>query len=286
MIQYSVCGIDFLSEIELPLNKSKNDNPNFIFKKSINYPELTFLNESILFQKDSIFIKTKTSNIFEIKRNNEILVYSSDKESRNNIWIEFLGIPLGYALRKSGFTVIHGSSICLNSHAACIIGISGVGKSTLSTGLINEGFSFITEDLCVIKNNEIFQPSSWIKNTNKNMSDLNIDHKQKLCITSDSRKRDLFKLNANQCKNKSIPKAFYFPIDSNKKLINEMKKEDAFKFIFTNFYRMHNNEADNLEKITSLIESVSCYFFSRDINAPIKENAQYLSSHFKDLIKA
>lgn len=286
MNQYSVCGIIFLSEIELPLKKASNKNPNFVFRKNTYYPKLNFLNESILFQKDSIFIKTKTSNIFEIKRNNEILVYSPNKESRNNIWIEFLGIPLGYALRKSGFTVIHGSSICLNNHAACIIGISGVGKSTLSTGLINEGFSFITEDLCVIKNNEIFQPSSWIKNTNKNMNDLNIDYKQKLCIASDSRKRDLFKLNANQCKNKSIPKAFYFPTDSNEKMINEMKKEDAFKFIFTSFYRMHNNEADNLEKITSLIESVPCYFFSRDINVPIKENAQYLSSHFKDLIKA
>ena len=49
---------------------------------------------------------------------------------------------------------------------------------------------------------------------------------------------------------------------------------------------MHNNEADNLEKITSLIESVPCYFFLRDINVPIKENAQHLSSHFKDLMKA
>ena len=69
-------------------------------------------------------------------------------------------------------------------------------------------------------------------------------------------------------------------------MINKMKKEDAFKFIFTSFYRMHNNEADNLEKISSLIESVPCYFFLRDISAPIKENAEYLSSHFKDLIKA
>ena len=286
MIQYSVCGINFLSEINLPLVKSKNNNPNFILRKSISQPKLNFLNESILFQKDSIFIKTKTLNIFEIKRNNEILVYSSNKESRNNIWIEFLGIPLGYALRKSGFTVIHGSSICLNNHAACIIGITGVGKSTLSLGLLNEGFSFITEDLCVIKNNEIFQPSSWIKNTNKNMNDLKIDYKQKLCIAKDSRNRDLFKLNANQCKNKSIPKAFYFPINSNEKMISKMKKEDAFKFIFTSFYRMHYNEADNLEKITSLIESVPCYFFLRDINVPIKENAQHLSSHFKDLMKA
>ena len=286
MNQYSVCGINFYSEIELPLHRSEKDNANFTIIKKSSYPKLNFFNESILFQKNSIFIKTKTSNIFEIKRSNEIFIYSLDKESRNNIWIEFLGIPLGYALRKSGFTVIHGSSICLDNYAACIVGFSGVGKSTLSIGLINEGFSFITEDLCVIKNNEIFQPSSWIKNTNKNMKDLNINFKQKLRIAKDSRNRDLFNLNGHQCKNKSIPKAFYFPIDSNKKMINKMKKEDAFKFIFASFYRMHNNEVDNLEKITTLIESVPCYFFLRDKRAPIKENTEYLSSHFKDLIKA
>ena len=283
MYQYSVCGKNFLSDVKLPLEKSCKINADFSLTTKNSSPKIDFKSENILFKSDSIFIKSKTSNIFEIKKNNDILVFSPNEKSKNNIWIEFLGIPLGYILRKNGFNVIHGSSVGYKQSSACIIGLSGQGKSTLALGMIKNKFYFITEDLCVIKDNTIYQISPWVKSTRKVISNLNSDFVKKIEIKNDSRSRDLFRLNDNNCKKKSFPKAFYFPVEG-KKSIEKMSKVDSFKFLFTNFYRIHNNKTDDLKRISTLAEEIPCFFFYRDIKDSINANSNYLSSHFKSLI--
>ena len=98
-------------------------------------------------------------------------------------------MPFGYALRKKGFMVMHGSSVVINGQAICIVGSSGLGKSTLAISLVDKGFKFLTEDLAIIKDNTVHFYSSWIKIDkklkNKSKPDLNIN----IDLSFDSRER-------------------------------------------------------------------------------------------------
>ena len=145
-----------------------------------------------------------------------------------------IGVPFGYALRKKGFMVMHGSSVVINGQAICIVGSSGLGKSTLAISLVDKGFKFLTEDLAIIKDNTVHFYSSWIKIDkklkNKSKPDLNIN----IDLSFDSRERQLVKISKENCAENATPKAIYFPIIGDDKNIKQMKNHEIFKFLFTN----------------------------------------------------
>ena len=69
---------------------------------------------------------------------------------------EIMGLPFGYALFQRGLTVLHGSSISHNNKGIIFSGLSGSGKSTVISGLINKGgLDYISDDLVCLdsKNN-------------------------------------------------------------------------------------------------------------------------------------
>ena len=176
--KYQVSGLNLVSDIEIPTLRSKKfvkadievrisskvQTPN----KVIEYlPDGNILYKDIcenafLISGSKIFVTIKGKNI--------------DQAS-----ISLVGIPLGYVLQNNNFQVLHGSSVASADSAVCFIGKSGAGKSSLAMALVDSGLKLVTEDLCVIKNSNIYNFSDCVK-TNMESLPVGIRYLSKILI--------------------------------------------------------------------------------------------------------
>ena len=292
MFTYHIFNLIIKSDVEIPIFK-KSNIPIKKFDISVkffseNLKIFNFDQKKIFFSKGDIFYEDRYGTKFiishkSINRPVEVLIHSKNYEIKN-IWESFISIPLGYALSVKGFDVTHGSAVSIGKSAACIFGFSGQGKSTLALSLLNKGFKFLTEDLCVFNNNKIYPFNSWIKTTDELIKDLDIKIESKKKLQKDSRSRNFFRIPKKNLSEKCNPKIAYFLAKDEKKSIKKLSKSEAFEFLFSHFYRFDNKKSSDLQRISNMLESLDFYIYKRDINAPIEENSEYLSNHIKGLI--
>ena len=286
MFTYQASHLNIRSQIEIPIfsDKEISKSPDIeILIKDYFDPCVFLEKDKIIFTDNSVYYENQSGIIFNITEDSKIIIYPNENDI-NGIWESLIGIPFGYALSKKGFSVVHGSSVSVGNDAACIFGYSGLGKSTLALSLVESGLNFVTEDLCIFKDKKIYQFNSWIKTTKQLIEDLSIGIEGEIKLYNDSRGRDLFKIQKEVCSEKCTPKIAYFPVESERKSIEKISKSKAFEFIFTNFYRFDDQKESDLHKITNILESLDCYLYERDINAPIQENSEFLSNHIKNLL--
>ena len=285
MFQYKVCGMSILSEISIPIFNISEDRFGECIKINCkSYPlNQDFSQSDTLFIDDNVYYQSRPGLAFKISNKSDITIYRSKNIDLEKVWETLIGLPIGYALTISGFSVIHGSAVSLNNITACIIGFSGTGKSTLALSLLRKGCNFISEDLCIIKDKKIYNLNTWIKTSKDAVSSLKIKTESELKLENDLRNRSFYKISGIKSSDKSIPNIFYFPVNDNKRSIEKMKKNEAFKFIFSNFYRNENNNALDLNKISELSNNIDCYFFKRNIEDSIEKNSNYLYKHLISL---
>ena len=286
MFRYKVCNLNVLSEIFIPAFDVQNEFIKYEIKITLenSLPDKDFKDSDTIFSDDSIYYKSKPGLIFKILGNSDIIIYKSKEINQDKVWEMLIGIPFGYALRKKGFMIMHGSSVVMNGQAVCIVGSSGLGKSTLALSLVEKGFKFLTEDLCIVKDNIVHFYSSWIKIDKKLKNKLKTDFNKNINLSFDSRGRELIKIGTEHVSERATPKAIYFPIIGNNKNIEQMKDSEIFKFLFTNSYRMENEQETDLAMIADMIKSFDFYSFQRNINSPIDENVNFLLSHIESIL--
>ena len=286
MFRYKVCDLNVLSEIYIPVFDTLDVSFDRAIKISLKniLPDKDFTDSDTIFSDDSVYYKSKPGLIFKILGNSDIIIYNSKEIDKDKIWEMLIGVPFGYALRKKGFMVMHGSSVVINGQAICIVGSSGLGKSTLALSLVDKGFKFLTEDLCIIKDGIIHFYSQWIKIDKNLKNKVKADLNKHINLSFDSRGRNLIKIKKENCSENTTPKAIYFPIIGDNKNIEQIKDREIFKFLFTNSYRIENEQESDLTMITDMIKSFDFYSFQRNINSPIDENVNFLLSHIESTL--
>lgn len=274
--KYQVAGLNLISDIEIPTLILKEFNKADI--QVLIGPKVQPPDKSIEYlPDDKILYKDAYNNVFSIC-GSRILISLQDK-SINQAAISLLGIPLGYALQYNNFQVLHGSAVALHDSSICFVGKSKAGKSSISLALINNGFGLVTEDLCLVKNLEIYNFSNWIKTKNELMPS-ELIQLSKISIKNDSRKRSLFQIDSKHIsKNRTKIRAIYFLDEGVETKIANLKPLDAFRHLFTYAYRKNNHDKENLRNLTSLCESANCFLFSRNIEKSLEENKIFLIDH-------
>ena len=286
MFRYRVCNLNILSEVQIPVFEieDKSFNSDILITLKDNYPNQDFRDSDTVFSNDAIYYKSKPGLIFKILSNSDIIIYKSEEIDEDKVWEMLIGVPFGYALRKKGFMVMHGSSVVINNQAVCIVGSSGLGKSTLAISLVERGFNFLTEDLCIIKDDIIHFYSSWIKIDKKLKNKIKTDFSENIDLSFDSRGRELIKIRKKDLSDNASTKAIYFPMIGDNNNIEQMKDHEIFKFLFANSYRIENDKESDLKMIAGMIKSIDCYSFQRNINSPVNENVDFLLSHIKSIL--
>ncbi|GAB5445412.1 hypothetical protein [Gymnodinialimonas sp.] len=67
-----------------------------------------------------------------------------------NMRVYLLGSGLGTLLIQRGLIVMHGNAIDMGTGCLTCVGLSGVGKSTTATGMMQRGYPLIADDVCPV----------------------------------------------------------------------------------------------------------------------------------------
>ena len=286
MFFYEACSLNILSAFKIDfLEASPSFSPDVEIILSDNtFDNSLFKNQRLIVNNHTVDYLNKFGVYFRITKS-KITIYNHHERTPQELSISLLGIPFGYLLRLNNYFVIHGSAIANGDRAICFFGSTGSGKSSIAANFIDKNNSFLTEDLCIFKNGRIFNLNRWIKISDEVIKLTEIDLEENIYLENDSRKRNLCKISKNFVNETSVkPKIAYFPRDGKNRKITKMNIKEKFENIYVNSYRLSDSSSTNLDHITSVIESIDCYFFERNIKDNISDNIDFLKVHARSLL--
>ena len=111
-------------------------------------------NKRYLHNDHQLIYKVKKIGNFLIENGNKITVEAIDNCPHRTIKLYLDGIAFSCLLAQRGIPVYHGSAVVKNDQCYLIMGSSGAGKSSLTSGLLDRGYQFITDDIIVFDNDQ------------------------------------------------------------------------------------------------------------------------------------
>ena len=157
MYLYNMYGLKVSSQIKIDeineLNSiSNNEVDIYITLKD----EKIDVNETniITIDKNNIIVDVKDVARYTVTNGKSIVVELCENTEEIEIKNYLLGWSFGCIFVQRKMVPLHASSVLLNNKALVIAGHTQAGKSTLSNRLMNKGYNFISDDICVIDMDE------------------------------------------------------------------------------------------------------------------------------------
>ncbi len=155
---YPIFGLRILSDVELPAPFRQNPEshlaqdvtiefgktPEYLVNPTIQRPRFQASPGECLLFVDSVAR-------YHVTCGNRIVITPVPGASESAIQIFLLGSVFGALLHQRNFLVLHAGAIALKNAAIAFSGVSGTGKSTLTAGFIQRGFTFLADDVCAIR---------------------------------------------------------------------------------------------------------------------------------------
>lgn len=164
MYDYCICGLTVASELELP-GAVAAPPPNGDAQISIRRGTVpasidgaTDRGPTWEMDRDTFLMRVPRLARFLIRSGRDIAVEIEPGAIAYDVTGFVLGSIFGILLHQRGALVLHGSAVARSGRAIAICGHSGAGKSTLAAAMCREGFSFVTDDLCVVGLDDDRQP--------------------------------------------------------------------------------------------------------------------------------
>ena len=157
MFHYKIYGLTIASEIELKEAIVAEFNepaqvticygvmPEFIWKK---YKES--YNRSICRQQYS-WIYYEGVGHFLMKGGSEIIIQLDTREDMKHVRAILLGYCLATILYQKNIIGIHASAVVMENQVVLVSGLSGAGKSTITSKLMELGYSMLSDDLVAVQ---------------------------------------------------------------------------------------------------------------------------------------
>lgn len=155
MYGYRISGLSIASDIELPgaIGCTPDDNPDVTVRFGAvprNLAQPTATGPSWERGGDTILLSVPRLARFLISGGSSIVIALEDGASARDASIFVLGSSLGILLHQRGALVLHGAAVARDDRAIAFVGHSGAGKSTLCAAMCQKGYSFVTDDICVV----------------------------------------------------------------------------------------------------------------------------------------
>lgn len=115
-----------------------------VLKKGVLYQ---LNHEGFLFEFDKV-------GRYWAKRNGEVFITKDEKASTADIIVFLFSSVFAYLLQNIGLLTLHANVVCKDSLAYLIAGHSGAGKSTLTYELMQNGYTFFSDDIAAISFDE------------------------------------------------------------------------------------------------------------------------------------
>ncbi|WP_318505235.1 aldolase [Bacillus sp. T3] len=152
-INYEAFGLNVFSEYPLP------ELPQYIGKKetadvvieigdlSLLWNDLDAKPERYLMVGNSLIFQIPSVATFYIQEGKKITVSPLMGSDEDEIRLYILGTCMGAILMQRRVLPLHGSAVAVDGKAYAFIGDSGVGKSTLASAFLENGYELISDDL-------------------------------------------------------------------------------------------------------------------------------------------
>ena len=274
---YSLYGLIVQSDFCIPfLQQYKNEVESkfdVIIKhdSSIDFEKNLSLNETLSDLNLSIGNIENRYYKCRIINGHRIEYKFKDKSNNISLLINFLHMPFAFLMFQNGYLPLHGMSFLHNKKTVISLGMSGCGKSSLSSSL-SATHKIRSEDItCTIyKNNKIYSmPSFPITLSEENYS----EHLEKHSLEKISRGRVINCLKDSYDNKKLIQvKRLYILEWGNCEKIIKLKDSEALKKILICSFKPY--------PFNSCIESEKIFF--KNIMGLIRHNEIYLFTRKKD----
>ncbi|MFC3884759.1 aldolase [Bacillus songklensis] len=155
-VVYKAFGLSVTSEIslpELPHMGNKVDSIDIEIKiedLSELWFELSNKKNRFVINENLVMFQIPNIATFSIQEGKRISVLPMKEDEEDMIRLYILGTCMGVILMQRKIFPLHGSAVAINGKAYAIIGDSGVGKSTLASGFLNQGYRLLSDDVIAV----------------------------------------------------------------------------------------------------------------------------------------
>jgi hypothetical protein len=149
-------GLSIMSEIplpELPQLENSLDSIDIVIKVedlSKKWLEISGMPYDFVFSENLVMFQIPNIATFLIQDGKMITVSLLKEADDNLIRLFILGTCMGAILMQRKILPLHGSAIAINGKAYAIVGDSGVGKSTLASAFLKEGYKLLSDDVIAV----------------------------------------------------------------------------------------------------------------------------------------
>lgn len=160
MKKYKVYGLNVMSEMELCYSKASFESADvtIVFGKMPDQLKYTIEEtKRYVYNKSQLIYKVKNIANFLIEEGSKITIDPINDCPHKTIKLYLDGIAFSCILAQRGIPAYHGSAVKIDGKCLLIMGSSGAGKSSLTTGLLDYGCEFISDDIIVFayKDNQL-----------------------------------------------------------------------------------------------------------------------------------
>lgn len=224
-----------------------------------------------------------------------IIIESEIESDIEQVKIFLLGTCFGILLKQRNIIAIHGGAIVINGHGIIITGHTGAGKSTLTSALREEGFSFLADDVSALgndlKGDSIIYPTyPQQKLCRDAMMRMNYDT-SKFKVIDASRGKYAIPLTKSFLSFPTTLKSIYEvnTCESSSVEITELFGNEKIKTILRNIYRVEvigylGFEPLYFKKCVEIAKTVSVYKIRRpNTGVTVSEQIQLIKNTLKEI---
>jgi hypothetical protein len=156
-VMYKAFGLNVLSEIPLPeLVQNQSGIPkniDIVIKTGdleLIWNELSGKNKGFIVEENHVMFNVPGIAIFSIKDSDKITVSIYPGSDEEVVRLYTLGTCMGAILMQRKTLPLHGSAVAIDGKAYALVGNSGVGKSTLASVFLKEGYQLLSDDVIAV----------------------------------------------------------------------------------------------------------------------------------------